>query len=175
MGWRLRAAAGIATDQSGSALRPRRAGGILRATGGTRTDLAEGGPEVPGDSRLASESGTLRREAMDEQALDPRPMMRIAAAVPDEGLRLRVQFHNGVCKTVDLAPLLRPRGPMVAPLLDDPAFFRAVGVADGTVVWPNGFDLDPDVLYYHDLAPEPVADDLALSRTAGACPGSRGR
>ena len=33
--------------------------------------------------------------------------------------------------------------------LQDPAFFAQVSVdhAAGTVVWPNGVDLDPDVLY----------------------------
>ena len=31
--------------------------------------------------------------------------------------------------------------------LKDPAFFRRFFLEGGTVVWPNGADLDPDVLY----------------------------
>jgi hypothetical protein len=34
------------------------------------------------------------------------------------------------------------------PLVRDPALFRAVRVDEslGTIVWPNGADIDPDVL-----------------------------
>ena len=48
---------------------------------------------------------------------------------------------------VDLAPHLRFRG--VFEPLREPAYFAQVCVDRelGTVVWPNGADLDPDVLY----------------------------
>jgi hypothetical protein len=48
---------------------------------------------------------------------------------------------------VDLAPHLSFQG--VFEPLRDPAYFAQVRVdADlGTVAWPNGADLDPDVLY----------------------------
>jgi hypothetical protein len=36
--------------------------------------------------------------------------------------------------------------------LKDPAFFARVSVEHGTVVWPNGVDLDPLVLH-GDLMP----------------------
>jgi Protein of unknown function (DUF2442) len=47
---------------------------------------------------------------------------------------------------VDLADALW--GPMGEPLRD-PAYFRQVRVDPElrTIVWPNGFDLDPDVLH----------------------------
>ena len=37
----------------------------------------------------------------------------------------------------------------MAERLQDPGYFAQVGVDPelGTVVWPNGFDLDPDVLH----------------------------
>jgi hypothetical protein len=40
-------------------------------------------------------------------------------------------------------------GPMFQPLRDDPELFRQVRVDEelGTIVWPNGADMDPDVLH----------------------------
>ncbi|HXM44064.1 MAG TPA: DUF2442 domain-containing protein [Bryobacteraceae bacterium] len=68
-----------------------------------------------------------------------------AKAVGDYHLYLR--FEDGVEGVVDLAPHLTFRG--VFEPLRDPEYFAQVRVdADlGTVVWPNGADLDPDVLY----------------------------
>ena len=53
---------------------------------------------------------------------------------------------DGSSRDVDLAGELR--GPVFAPLAD-PDFFARVRVDDdlGTVVWPNGADLDPLVLH----------------------------
>ncbi|WP_242647915.1 DUF2442 domain-containing protein [Candidatus Desulforudis audaxviator] len=47
--------------------------------------------------------------------------------------------------------------------MKDPAFFRQVKVdpGAGTVVWPNGADLDPDVLYARSVP-------LKLPEEAGA-------
>jgi hypothetical protein len=61
--------------------------------------------------------------------------------------RLRVAFSDGVVRDVDLSHL-RGSGPVFAPL-DDPDYFAAVRVDPeaGTVVWPNGADLDPLVLH----------------------------
>jgi hypothetical protein len=60
--------------------------------------------------------------------------------------RLRLGFSDGSSRDVDLAGELR--GPVFAPLTD-PEFFARVRVDDdlGTVVWPNGADLDPLVLH----------------------------
>ncbi|MFL5803545.1 MAG: hypothetical protein ACJ8CR_17600 [Roseiflexaceae bacterium] len=33
------------------------------------------------------------------------------------------------------------------PLRDDPVLFAAARVEDGTITWPNGVNIDPDVLY----------------------------
>lgn len=57
---------------------------------------------------------------------------------------LAVAFDDGVVRDVDLADELR--GPMFEPLTD-PEFFGQVVVDHGTVVWPNGLDLDPLVLH----------------------------
>ena len=55
-------------------------------------------------------------------------------------------FTDGSAARLDLAPFLR--GPIFEPLVRDPSLFRAVTVDPelGTVVWPNGADIDPDVL-----------------------------
>ena len=63
--------------------------------------------------------------------------------------RLRVGFADGTIRHVDLGPKLAgPVGPVFEPLRDT-AFFAevTVDVEIGTVVWPNGADLAPDVVY----------------------------
>jgi hypothetical protein len=74
-----------------------------------------------------------------------------------EAYRLRLVLEDGVTGEVDVARLVRFEG-VFAPLLD-PASFRAVRFEPeaGTVVWPNGADLDPDVLYA-ELTGVPVAE-----------------
>ena len=57
--------------------------------------------------------------------------------------RLRLTFDDGLVRDVDLSAL---RGPVFEPLAD-PDFFAQVVVEGGTVVWPNGADLDPLVLH----------------------------
>jgi hypothetical protein len=63
------------------------------------------------------------------------------------GYRLYVRFEDGVQGEVDVGELVPFEG-VFAPLRD-PARFAEVRVnADvGTVCWPNGADIDPDVLY----------------------------
>ncbi len=73
-------------------------------------------------------------------------MVRIREVEPLSGFRVRLGFTDGTAGEVDLTPYLR--GPVFEPLLRDPAVFRALRVDPtlGTIVWPNGADLDPDVL-----------------------------
>lgn len=73
--------------------------------------------------------------------------VRLKTAEPLAGTRVRLEFTNGEAREVDLAPYLR--GPVFEPIRNDPAYFRSVRVDTelGTVVWPNGADIDPDVLY----------------------------
>lgn len=63
------------------------------------------------------------------------------------GLRLALRFEDGVVGEVVLTDLV-PLVGVFAPLAD-PARFAEVRIDTdlGTVVWPNGADLDPDVLY----------------------------
>ena len=74
-------------------------------------------------------------------------MVRITSVRPLERFEVELDFSDGSRRAVDLSPYLR--GPVFQPIRDDPALFRAVRVDRrlGTIVWPNGADLDPDVLY----------------------------
>lgn len=73
-------------------------------------------------------------------------MVRIRGVEPRAGLRVELELTDGTRAEVDLAPLLV--GPIFEPLLEDRALFEAVAVDEtlGTLVWPNGADLCPDVL-----------------------------
>jgi hypothetical protein len=61
------------------------------------------------------------------------------------GHRLRLRFEDGVEGEV-VMPV--PFDGIFAPLRDPAAFAQVrVNLDLGTIVWPNGADLDPDVLY----------------------------
>jgi len=61
--------------------------------------------------------------------------------------RLHLRFEDGIQGEVDIATMVEFTG-ILAPLAD-PTFFAEVATdpETGTVTWPNGADLDPDVLY----------------------------
>jgi hypothetical protein len=101
--------------------------------------------------------------------IPPGVLPRITAVEPWNGSRLRLTFTDGLIREVDLSGDLW--GPMAEPL-QDPAYFAKVRVDPGlgTVVWPNGYDLDPDVLH-GDF--EPAA--RLISRYRKRKPGYPGR
>jgi hypothetical protein len=75
-------------------------------------------------------------------------MLRDVVSVGVTGnYRLRLRFDDGVEGEVDVAAIVPFEG-VFAPLRD-PNVFDSVTVdpALGTIRWPNGADLDPDVLY----------------------------
>lgn len=61
---------------------------------------------------------------------------------------VELTFTDGSRGDVDLAPWIGSRGGVFV-ALQDPAVFAQVTVdrEAGTIAWPNGVDLDPDVLY----------------------------
>lgn len=72
-----------------------------------------------------------------------------------DGFRLRLSFADGLVGDVDLADRLSGElGPVFRPL-QDPSYFAQVSLDTelGTVVWPNGADLAPDVLHQRVLSP----------------------
>ncbi len=84
---------------------------------------------------------------------------RIRSVEPLEGFALRLSFDDGTEREVDLEPELW--GPVFEPLRANPDLFRQVRVDDelGTIVWPNGADMDPDVLHGDFEPAEPATTD----------------
>lgn len=68
------------------------------------------------------------------------------------GYRVRLTFTNDSVRDVDLGRYLH--GPIFESIRIDPVYFRTIHVdpVAGTVVWDNGADIDPDVLF-KDLTP----------------------
>jgi hypothetical protein len=79
---------------------------------------------------------------------------RIRTVEALEGFVLRLAFDDGTVREVDLEAHLW--GPVFEPLREDEQLFRQVRVDEalGTIVWPNGADMDPDVLH-GNAAPTP--------------------
>jgi hypothetical protein len=73
-------------------------------------------------------------------------MVRIRGVETLGGFRVRLSLTDGTTREVDLDPYLN--GPVFEPLRADTALFQDVRVDPelGTIVWPNGADIDPDVL-----------------------------
>lgn len=87
-------------------------------------------------------------------------MVRVTQVEPLEGFQVRVVFSDGHSKRIDLAPFLN--GPIFEPLKNDRRLFEAVSVNPelGTIVWPNGADICPDVLRW-DRIPASLAGDAS--------------
>jgi hypothetical protein len=87
---------------------------------------------------------------------------RIRSVEPLDGFILRLSFDDGTKRDVDLEGELW--GPMFEPLRADPDLFRRVRVDEelGTIVWPNGADMDPDVLH-GDFKPAEAAATARIS------------
>ncbi len=70
----------------------------------------------------------------------------VRSAYPVGSHYLILDFETGEYRVVDIRPFLE--GSVFEPL-KDPAYFRQVKVDPDarTVVWPNGADICPDVLY----------------------------
>ena len=66
---------------------------------------------------------------------------------PLEGYRIALRFEDGTAGEVDLQHIIRFEG-IFAPLKDRAVFIQVcVHPELGTIYWPTGADLDPDVLY----------------------------
>ena len=84
----------------------------------------------------------------------------ITHVVPMGGLRPALTFEGGEQRVVDIGTIVRPEG--VFARIANEAFFRLVRVnaESGTIEWPGGADLCPDVLYAMSV---PTAADAPSS------------
>jgi hypothetical protein len=78
--------------------------------------------------------------------------------------QLHLRFEDSVDGTIDLNQIIEFSGVFAA--LRDPDYFATVQVDTeiGTIGWPNGADLDPDVLY-SIVTQQPIPDYGSLERT----------
>ncbi len=74
------------------------------------------------------------------------PLAKVESVAPLRGFVVRVTFRDGAVKEIDLEPFLR--GPVFDLIRNDAASFESMKVVNGIIVWDNGADIDPDVLYY---------------------------
>jgi len=117
--------------------------------------------------RAGCQLGQCPREAPAEPdrpaAMTIAPRMLSAVAVGS--FVVRVLFADGEVRDVDLSRYLD--GPVFGPLRD-PALFARVTVDEETrtVTWPNGADLDPDVIYTPSLSADDAVRITVPSRAA---------
>ena len=92
-------------------------------------------------------------------------MKDVVEVKPLTTFRLFIRFEDGLEGNVDLNDLVRFEG-VFAPLRDQARFAEVrVHPELGTVCWPNGADLDPDVLYAK-ISGKPIRVTMPRSRPA---------
>jgi hypothetical protein len=83
---------------------------------------------------------------MEKQFLDDLALHRVISFMLIGGYAIRLKFDDDTEQIVDLEPILS--GPVFGPLLDEILFQEVQIDPDfGALVWPNGADIDPMVLY----------------------------
>ena len=75
-------------------------------------------------------------------------LIDITCVIPLENRKLNLTFADGLNAVVDMDRVISRYSGIFSELLDD-QYFRQVRVdlELGTIVWPNGADICPDVLY----------------------------
>lgn len=78
-----------------------------------------------------------------------RKLVRVRHAEVTTEFKVLIEFTDGTRREVDMEPYLH--GPVFDQIRNDPKVFRSLKVNErmGTIVWENGADVDPDVLYYN--------------------------
>jgi hypothetical protein len=79
-------------------------------------------------------------------------LLRIREVKALDGFKLCLTLTDGSVIERDVSRLLV--GPIFEPIRKSPPVFARVRVEGGTVVWPNGADLCPDVLIWGGAPPE---------------------
>ncbi len=84
-------------------------------------------------------------------------LVRVQDVSPLDGFRLRLTLTDGRVIERDVLSLLV--GPIFDPIKSDRELFCQARVEAGTVVWPNGADLCPDVLIWGGAPPAEESSD----------------
>lgn len=94
-------------------------------------------------------------------------LLRIREALPLAAFRVRLTLTNGETIERDLGPLLV--GEIFEPIRSDRNWFQQLRAEGGTVVWPNGADLCPDVIIWG--GPPPRDPSIPAPATLAPAPG----
>jgi hypothetical protein len=78
-------------------------------------------------------------------------LTRIKTATPRRGFRLRLRLTDGRVIERDVRRWLN--GPVFAEVRNNPEVFASVRVEHGTLAWPNGADLCPDLVIWEGPPP----------------------
>lgn len=103
-------------------------------------------------------------------------LLRIRDVEALDGFRLRLTLTDGSVVERDVSALMIE--PVFESLKRDPASFRMARAEGGTVVWPNGADLCPDVLMWDGPPPldaehvHPSAEARVAPAPSGVAPNS---
>ena len=97
--------------------------------------------------------------------------IRKAHALP--GFRLRLELTDG--SVIERAVRRWMSGPMFADIREDSKKFASVAVEHGTVVWPNGADLCPDLLIWEGPPPFLKSNKVGTRRTRTRTAGGQTR
>jgi len=98
------------------------------------------------------------------------PVCRVTAFEILGPYKVRIEFDDGVSRTIDFEPVLE--GDLYGPLKDPGLFDKAeIDPEVHTLVWPNGADFDPAVL--HDWPENRPAFEEMARRWAAEASGSR--
>tara|TARA_R110001583_G_scaffold191541_1_gene356814 strand:+ start:1252 stop:1803 length:552 start_codon:yes stop_codon:yes gene_type:complete len=75
-----------------------------------------------------------------------KPLLEVIAVEPLPGFVLRLTFENGEVRRFSMAKLLARNGTVFTPLRRV-TMFRKVFIVNGTICWPGGADINPELLY----------------------------
>lgn len=77
----------------------------------------------------------------------PGPLIRVQKVRLLGDFWVLLEFEDGTAKKVNLEPFLH--GSIFETIRQDKTVFRQIHIENGVLTWPNGADIDPDVLYYN--------------------------
>jgi hypothetical protein len=100
----------------------------------------------------------IQPQKLERKGKNLNILRRISEVVPLETFRVRLILSDGQTIERDLEPLLK--GPVFARIREDREQFRSLRAEAGTVVWPCGADLCPDVVIWGGLPPDEARDTV---------------